>query len=207
MNSNSSVSKQLEVFSQSDPSVGFEEPFGAVGLPLLEETGCYTSSFTVQDEKFRSETASLVPVYEEIIDKYKLEFIDKFYQVLNESEFEVGYRSNAEDYVEVIFNNFGSLAREWVNTVFIDNFSNSFVACSILKVIAHFKYERIYPQGVTMATAALRHKSDEVVDCAIRCFENWEEPSSVAILRSISLPVGWLSDYLKEVVANLEESA
>ncbi len=145
--------------------------------------------------------------FEEACDsqsKIRDEFMTRLGYFLKESDFEFGYSTPADRYVEEALRKYGTFAREWMNEMFIDAYSKPSAACGILRVIAHFEYKQIYPQGVTMAVAALRHKDPLVRECGIRCFENWEEPSSLPVLRNLEIDEPWLREYWSNVIADLE---
>ena len=55
-----------------------------------------------------------------------------------------------------------------------------------------------------MAVAATRHCNIEVQDCGIRCFENWESPANLPLLKNLTFTETWLSDYLSNVIRDLE---
>ncbi|MFH1940962.1 MAG: hypothetical protein ABIL68_02565 [bacterium] len=88
--------------------------------------------------------------------------------------------------------------------MFLKNFSDPFITCAILRVIAHFDYQQMCPQGMIMAVACAAHKNTDVRECCVRCFESWENPDTLSILRSISFSKDWLDEYLKGVISDLE---
>lgn len=132
-------------------------------------------------------------------------FISRFRQLIQESDFEFGFSTPADEYVSEALNRYGSFAREWINELFLQSFNDLYVTSSILRVIAHFDYHQIYPQGVTMAIGATSHESADVRECGIRCFENWEAPENLNILYYLSYSEGWLKDYLAGVINELED--
>lgn len=132
------------------------------------------------------------------------EFTETFAHLVRESEFEFGCSTPADDYLNEALAKYGVFAREWINDLFLRSFSKPYEASGILRVIAHCEYQDIYPQGVTMAIAALRHKDAAVRECGIRCFENWEQPSCLSLLRSLEIEEGWLREYLLDVISDLE---
>jgi len=139
------------------------------------------------------------------IDELKKVFFSNFIQILNDSNFEYGYSSSAEQFILKALDSYGIYVREWINEVFIDNFSNEAVLESILRIISHFSYQDMYPQGMTMAIAALSHESIVVKENAIRAFENWENKESLEYLKSISVCDQWLNEYLLQVITYLED--
>jgi hypothetical protein len=132
------------------------------------------------------------------------QFLRSFEQMIHDSEFEFGFSSPADKFVLDALYNYGSFAREWINDLFLCRFNDPFVLSAILRVIAHFDYQQMYPQGITMAVAATVHADAEVRECGVRCFESWEAPECLNILKNLSFPENWLSEYLADVITELE---
>lgn len=135
----------------------------------------------------------------------KREFLKRFRQLLYESDFEFGFNTAADIYVKEALEKYPAFSREWINSLYMDNFAdNPFIICAILRVIGHFEYSQMCPQGLTMAAAATNHKDIAVCECAVRCFENWEDPEGAKILRAIDFRHDWLKDYVEKVIIFLE---
>ncbi|MBD3267528.1 hypothetical protein GF373_12745 [bacterium] len=132
-------------------------------------------------------------------------FEENFIQVIHKSNFEFGFHSQADEFVQQALKQYGVYARDWINDLFIRKFDDSFLLSSILRVIAHFDYNQMYPQGITMAIAATTHSDIEVRECGIRCFESWEKPDNLRILRKLTFTEGWLNEYLQDVIRDLEK--
>lgn len=152
----------------------------------------------------RSDSSSLLAEAAASQAENRREFIVGLTHLIRESDFEFGFNTPADRYVHEALVKYGVFAREWMNELFLKSFSKPSQVCGILRVIAHFEYLQMYPQGVTMAIAALRHKDAAVRECGIRCFENWEQPSNLVILRNLEIEEGWLREYLLDVIADLE---
>ncbi len=163
----------------------------------------FTSSTSVSDP-LESQTETIEDACRIAKDNLRNLFFNKFLQLIKESDFEFGFSSPAEEYVSEALNRYGSFAREWINELFNKNFYNPNITSSILRIIAHFDYRQISPQGVNMAITATLHKSVEVQECGIRCFENWEAPENLIVLRSLSYSEEWLKKYLAGVIIALE---
>ena len=132
------------------------------------------------------------------------QFTNRFLQVIQDSEFEFGFSTPADEYVRQALSTCGAFAREWINDLFVQNFKDPFLTSAILRVIAHFDYSQMYPQGMTMALASTVHIDAAVRECGIRCFENWESSGCLTMLRSLSFSEDWLQHYLTRVIADLE---
>ena len=98
-----------------------------------------------------------------------------------------------------------AIAKEWINNIFLYQFQDSRVLVGLLQVISHLEYLEIYPQGPTMALAALSHADSEIRECGIRAFENWGTTHSLNVLRSVKCHEGWLQEYVDQVISDIEE--
>jgi hypothetical protein len=98
-----------------------------------------------------------------------------------------------------------AISKEWINYLFVENFNDQTVLMGILRVLSHFDYQEVVPQGPTVALAALANASAEVRECGIRAFENWGSLHSLKVLENVNCEEKWLDDYLKQVIADLQE--
>lgn len=93
----------------------------------------------------------------------------------------------------------------WLNSIYLDNYSNSRVAADILTLVGRLPYERAIPAGPTMALGGLSHMDPAVQEAAIRAFERWADSDSLRILESVNVGVIWLRDYLDSVKRDIKE--
>ncbi len=131
-------------------------------------------------------------------------FVSNFLRLIYQSDFEYGYITPADEYVENALKDYGTFAMDWISEIFHSNYSQHAVIVGLMKVLSHLDHNLVSSQGMIMATAALRHKNLEVVECSIRCFENWEDPKNADILKSITFEQEWLNKYSKDVIKDLE---
>jgi hypothetical protein len=155
-------------------------------------------------ESLQSLTSTVESVCELAETHLRSQFVSRFLQLINEAEFEFGFSTPADKYIYDALDTYGTFVREWINALFLESFDNPFVLSAILRVLAHFDYVQIYPQGITMALTATGHADIEVRECGIRCFESWQDPESLKILRHLSFHEDWLSEYLTNVISDLE---
>jgi hypothetical protein len=66
-------------------------------------------------------------------------------------------------------------------------------------------YEQVGSWGIAVVKKALRHADVEVRDAAIRALEAWGGNESLQILQLHRDPVGWINNYLLQVIADLTE--
>jgi len=169
-----------------------------------EKTDLPTAS-TTAIEPLASETSTLAEACKLAqVGEIRRQFTNRFLQLIHESEFEYGFSTPADEYVREALNTYGPFAREWINVLFLENFSDPFVISAILRVIAHFDYQQMSPQGMTMAAACTSHVDTGVRECCVRCFESWGAPETLSMLRSISFSKDWLNEYLTNVISDLE---
>lgn len=132
------------------------------------------------------------------------EFTHKLLNIINEEYFEYGYKNQADILIEKQMSINAAATREWLNTIYLNNFSKPEVLMGILRLISRVSYEEILPQGQTMAIAALSHKDSEVQECGIRAFENWNSFENLSLLKNIEPTEDWLKDYLEQVISGIE---
>ncbi len=134
----------------------------------------------------------------------RLEFLKQLEHLIRKSEFEFGFNTPADDYVRNALKTYGVFPRAWLNELFLRLFNKPSELSGLLRVIAHFEYHEISPEGPTMAVAALSHKDPDIRECGIRCFENWENASSIDVLENLMIPEPWLREYLSDVISDLK---
>lgn len=176
-----------------------------------EDSALPTENSTVASVPLASEAtdgrAMLADAYhhaEGLAEAERRRFTSMFLQVIHDSEFEFGFSTPADEYLCQSLVRYPVYARAWINDLYLQHINDPFVTCAILRVIAHLNYAQLSPEGMTMAAAAFAHTDVRVRECGIRCFENWENPKSLTLLRSLSFPEGWLADYLGRVISDLE---
>lgn len=138
------------------------------------------------------------------LEPYKKRFRNEFICLLRDSEFEYGYSSPAEEYVSAQLLKFGTWVREWINELFLEYFADPYILGSVLRVMSHFEYNSLYPQGITMCIAALSHEETTVKEEAVRVIENWENADMIPLLKRLDVPEEWLSDYIHQVIDDIE---
>lgn len=139
---------------------------------------------------------------EEILKK---EVTNTLINCLVEEDFEFGYKVRSEQIIREQFSINALATRNWLNEIFIENFHNEKVLIGILRIIGRFDEEIIFPQGQTMALAALVHENNEIKELGIRAFENWNSVNSLQILKKVKAESKWLQDYLNQVIEYLNE--
>jgi len=124
--------------------------------------------------------------------------------LINEEEFEFGFISRSEELINKQLEINDLATRNWLNELFISNFNNDGIVIGLLRIIGRFDQEIIFPQGQTMALAALSHRNDEIKELGIRAFENWASENSIQVLKNTNIELDWLKEYKNEVISDLE---
>ena len=132
-------------------------------------------------------------------------FTTSLLQKIRYDDFAAGETSDSEEYIEEIAETHGwATTMNWLNTVYLDNYSNSEILIGLMHCLSHFGYENVKPAGPTMALGVLQHEDIFVRDYAIRAFENWNDKEAIPILKALSCEAEWLQDYVDKVIISLE---
>ena len=119
--------------------------------------------------------------------------------------FEYGFNTRADLMVRSQMEKNAMATKDWLNALFLEHFSEIPILLGILRIIARFDYYEVYPEGPTMAVAALTHKDAQVKECGIRAFESWGTLDSLDVLENLGIRPAWLQDYVDQVVKDLRE--
>lgn len=128
-----------------------------------------------------------------------------FLKLIKEEDFEFGYISRSEQLLRTNLNKNALATRNWLNEIFIKYFSDHQVIVGILRIISRFEPKEVFPQGQTIALAALSHRNSEIKELGIRAFEQWSSQESLNILREVEVDKPWLKEYLSNVIQDLSE--
>ena len=190
------------IFTETSATATIDAPSADLSFDagITHSTSQEPSSTSLDAESTRGQVEELL----RSLESERRRFVSEFTQLLRDSEFEYGYSSAAERYVRERLRGIGPVAREWISRLFVDNFESSCIVSGILRVISHFSYNEVYPQGVTISTAALCHFDRTVKEDAIRAIENWERPELLPLLRTIDVRDEWLRSYVEQVMRDLE---
>ena len=139
------------------------------------------------------------------LESYRSDYEAEFLRTLRESHFEPGLDSDLDAFFRHRLSENASVTREWLSTLFVENFGNEFTEVALLSVVGHLEYEQVKPAGISMAMAGLTHESDLVVDSAIRAMENWGTMECLEILKKVKCEQEWMRDYVSQVIEDLEE--
>lgn len=77
--------------------------------------------------------------------------------------------------------------------------TNHMLAWNIMVVVSQLPYGRLGNSASVLALAATRNDNLDIVELAIRCFENWEDKHDCEFLKYASFEERWLQNYAAEV--------
>jgi hypothetical protein len=141
--------------------------------------------------------------------EFKRKFTHQLLSLILESDFEYGLESELDSFILERMNENRMVTKNWVNEIFLENFSNPRIIIGILRIISRTPYEEMYPEGLTIALAALSHSNVEVKECGVRVFENWGSLQSLkvleALLNNLEIEQSWLRDYVNKVIQGLRK--
>lgn len=197
---------------KEEPSEFLFQPMKNIFQPIkhhAESIHNITTSYDIIDTA-STDTASTLEINEALINKKRidelhLKYTQQLLRLITEDNFEYGFSSQSEFFIEPLMKINPSITREWLNELFIKNFHDHKIIAGLLHVISHLEYDQIRPQGITMAIAALSHISSEIRECGIRAFENWGSSECLNLLKNVRCNEGWLQQYVNQVISDIEE--
>jgi hypothetical protein len=143
-----------------------------------------------------------ISIGEDINTKRK-QFYDKLFDSIINDEFEYGKNSKSEYLLQAMLKENSHLTKEVLEQICKENRSKINIICGLLRIISHFEYSELKPQCISIVTSLISHKNEEVVECVIRCCENWENDEALNVLRKIKCRSDWMNNYLQEVINNI----
>ena len=122
---------------------------------------------------------------------------------LEDEPIEDGYSHPGEGIVRDAIDKVGSAAFSWLESVYSENVNRPSICAGILRCVGRQSYRVVDESGAKLARRGLAHADSEVREAAVRAFESWGGPDALSALEAHSDPVGWLADYIKQVIADL----
>jgi len=132
-------------------------------------------------------------------------FTKELIALVVDTDFEYGIDSKVDIFVRSQMQRNTTKVKLWLSEIFIANLHNVTVMLGILRIIACFDYTKIFPEGQTIALAALFHKNVEVQECSVRAFESWGTVESLRVLEDLKVSTHWLQEYIDAVVSDLRK--
>ena len=193
------MSELIRRKSESSGSVEELPPFRVLSLGDVRRS----STDSVAPSKLSSSSEDHYS--EKKLETERLRFTRRLVSLIQEEPFEYGIDTRTDAFVRAHMKRNRLLTKDWLNRLFTEYFPNIPVLVGLLRIIARLDYLDIYPQGQTMALAALSHKDVEILECGIRAFENWETIDSLKVLENLKVSTAWLQEYVDKVVLYLRK--
>jgi hypothetical protein len=184
------------------------------------ETKQYPHPFEIANDDISINSVSgIIPNYRDLLIQrqqreeigfYSIHNKNKFKTTMSEliktSEFEYGYFSAADEYLEMLMEMRQELPfLDWIYELFLENLENEGFIVKTLRVLAHIPSENITPKCIVIATQSLESESLEIKESAVRAFENWEYTEAIPMLEKTHFNNSFLDGYINVVIRNLKE--
>lgn len=174
------------------------------GTPSLHDIGARSITFdsrafsvlTLADENAANEKR---------LDQLRRTFSARLIGSIRDEDFEYGVDTKADAMVREQMKLNKLATKSWLNSLFVENFEDTAILTGLLHIVARLEYLEVYPEGQTMALAALSHSDLRVQECGIRAFESWASVESLGVLENVSVCSEWLAEYLSQVVSDLRK--
>jgi hypothetical protein len=188
------------------PATIYENPYSSLFIPIKDDMSIVSVSGIIpnyRDLLIQRQQRNQVEYYS-IHNKNK--FKATMTELIKNSEFEYGYFSEADEYLEMLMKIRQELPfLDWIYELYQENFENEEFIVRVLRVLSHIPSENITPKCIAIATQSLESESLEMKENAVRVFENWEYIEAIPLLEKTQFNNSFLDDYVHVVIRNLKE--
>lgn len=128
--------------------------------------------------------------------------------IIRDDNVEFCEKSFLEEYFIRTIESFGEnklLAEQWILNYYMKNADNSNKVIAILHAISRVPIKLCGSQIVSIAGLCLSSKDPEIVEFALKVFENWKSVDLLSFLKSRKLSYDWLNSYLQDIIRYIEE--
>lgn len=128
--------------------------------------------------------------------------------IIRDDNVEFCEKSFLEEYFIRTLESFGEnklLAEQWILNYYMKNADNSNKVIAILHAISRVPIKLCGSQIVSIAGLCLSSKDPEIVEFALKVFENWKSVDLLSFLKSRKLSYDWLNSYLQDIIRYIEE--
>lgn len=117
-----------------------------------------------------------------------------------------GYSHPCEKIIYDAIDQFGSLVFVWLDSIYSD--TESYFLCEgIIRCLGRQPYNIVDASGVQLACRGLIHGDPGVRVAAVGAFESWGGPDAISALKAHKDSVGWIADYVKQVIIDLSKDS
>ena len=145
---------------------------------------------------------------EEEIEKNKVvaELVQKLEKALEMFDAEDEDYSSSERIVIQIEHNYQMrILGEVIQDIYVHHFDNPLYLLGICNALLRYDLDEVRPWGAAMLAGLINHPDERVKEYAVQLIDNWCDVELLPILKTLQVSSGWLSDYIKDVVKNLEK--
>lgn len=128
----------------------------------------------------------------------------KLTNILEREEIEFGFESESEKYFNELYDKVGIIADNVLSNIYLNEIGNNKILKSILYIISGLNKERTDNLAM-IPLVAIGNSDIEVKELGVRCFESWDNPKYINVLKEIDVNIGWLKEYINDVIHDLEE--
>lgn len=97
------------------------------------------------------------------------------------------------------------IPQNWILNYYFKNANDESKVVHILHAISRIPCRLCGTQIFSIAGQCLSNKNPEVIEFALKAYENWRSKETLAVLASVKLSYNWLNSYLYDVIAYIEE--
>lgn len=196
-----SLSTFLDYFKQSykiSPSLFFiQDNSNKVNASIeLEDLSETTNNYL---EKTKEELIKIE------VDKISNQYEKKIYEILCADRFEVGEKSNIDDFLYSLPNESLCYIKPALLRILSRNENNNHIIEGILRIFSFFEYKDMKPEGPTACLALFSHKSVLIKNKAIQVFEKWNSRDSLIQLENHVCSPSWIQAHLQNVISYIKE--
>lgn len=169
----------------------------SVPIPVIEEK--YDVSIPENATKQKSSVLE---------DGFDIHEYEKIISLLDGSVCEDGYINQLEQFVIDLFDKVPMRTCTYLSKLQQDYLNDLDVQETILHILSHIDYERVYPLGQSIVTSIQGTHSQNVIiqDRVIRCFEHWANSEGIQCLSKIVCSTKWLEEYRLQTIEFLGET-
>lgn len=124
---------------------------------------------------------------------------------LRRFNFERGFFSEADKYLEPLIKTSRPYCFNWIYELYRDNYHDELVINNLLKTLSHIPYGETAPLCIKIAEESIVRESSEIKENAVAAFENWEYAGAIPLLEAVQFNNPFLDDYLKRVIEDLKK--
>ncbi|WP_406043182.1 hypothetical protein [Succinimonas sp.] len=94
---------------------------------------------------------------------------------------------------------------EVIQDIYVHHFDKPLYLIGICRSLLRYDFDEVRPWVNAMLTGLLDHPDERVKEYTVQLIDNWNAVELLPILKTLPVSTGWLRDYIKDVVENLEK--